>query len=297
MGRIPKRDAGKRGSKRQAAPDYELVDAALRAYLKDGKSKSVSWIKHPNNLISVVAITISILGVMYGFYKDHRDSINRDQQSLSSIVSDLNKLDEEQANAAGGGSGELGRIIANRRLSLLADADRLTGNLGAHAPRAQLAVLGAAYVQDGEVEKAIKYFKLVTEEPATPYMRISAWRSLAYVYESLGPKNDAQVRDAFKNAVGVAPDATDPTTVNQVVQIYLNASDFEYKNGRLPEAFEQIALAKAMAAHITCAMGGATLARMIDANLVGKQMAFGVGFNPAIAIPQAVRDRLSASSC
>jgi hypothetical protein len=77
----------------------EKLKEALQLYV-DIASKdlvdSKSWIRQPNNLISVVAICISILGVIYGFYKDIVETNDKNLQELSNIVSDLTKLDADQ---------------------------------------------------------------------------------------------------------------------------------------------------------------------------------------------------------
>src|ERR1700674_4905955 len=110
--------------------DAALVNAALEAYLKSEPGKPDTWIRHPNNLISVVAIVLSILGVVYGFYKDWKDSIDRNLQALTTITTDLAKLDTEYFLAAGQSAREnrqeqdrlleIGRSLASRRWALLA---------------------------------------------------------------------------------------------------------------------------------------------------------------------------------
>ncbi len=78
--------------------DQPLVAEALELYVKKASkdlADSKPWISQPNNLISVVAIFISVLGVVYGFYKDHVDSVDKNLQALSATVSDLTKLDTD----------------------------------------------------------------------------------------------------------------------------------------------------------------------------------------------------------
>ena len=53
--------------------DPILINQALRFFVKKVRRDlegERSWIRQPNNLISLVAIVISITGVVYGFYKD-----------------------------------------------------------------------------------------------------------------------------------------------------------------------------------------------------------------------------------
>ncbi len=83
---------------------------------------------------------------------------------------------------------DYGRVINNRRLALLTEADRLTDDLGGDAPPAQLAVLGAAFAQNLDYAKAEKYFSKTTDAKNPIPQRVAGLRSLAILDYERGPK-------------------------------------------------------------------------------------------------------------
>jgi hypothetical protein len=173
-----------------------MLGEALDLYIQKIKrenNESRSWIRQPNNLISVVAIVLSLVSLGYALLKDHYDGIDKNLQSLSTAVADLTKLDSDVLTATLTDPqrlAALGLVINNRRIALLAEADRLIGDLRDRAPVAQLAVLGPAYVQVNEYMKAIKYFSMTAERASSPTLQSEAWRSMALAYEYMGSDYD-----------------------------------------------------------------------------------------------------------
>ena len=75
-----------------------LLGQALSLYIQKIKrenKESRSWKWQPNNPISVVAIVLSLVSLGYGLLKDHYDGIDNNFQSLSTVVTDLTKLDSD----------------------------------------------------------------------------------------------------------------------------------------------------------------------------------------------------------
>ena len=151
----------------------ELLGEALGLYVQKTRSEneeSRSWIRQPNNFISAVAIVLSLVSLGYGLLKDHFDGIDKNLQYLSTVVEDLTKLDSDILTAKLNdpqGLAAFGIVLNNRRVALLAEADRLITDLGNRVPVAQLAVLGPEYVQLEEYTKAIQYFSLTAERASS----------------------------------------------------------------------------------------------------------------------------------
>ena len=96
---------------------------------------------------------------------------------------------------------EFGRVSANRRLTLLAEADRLTGELKKKAPPNQLAVLGASFAEIYDYDKAEKYFRMMTDEKNPVSLRVSGLKSIALVEFQKGLASYATSRESISKSV------------------------------------------------------------------------------------------------
>ena len=235
-----------------------LLGEALDLYIQKIKrenEESRSWIKQPNNLISVVAIVLSLLSLGYALLKDHYDGIDKNLQSLSTTVADLTKLDSDVLTATLTDPQRLtalSLVINNRRVALLSEADRLISDLGERAPVAQLAVLGPACVQINEYTKAIKYFSITAERASSPILRSEAWRSMALAYEFMGSDYKRNVRDAFARAAQVFPDPKDIGSIVLVTTIYGQWAQFEAAHANFADALSRFADARRFAMKLPC---------------------------------------------
>jgi hypothetical protein len=146
----------------------------------------------------------------------------------------------------------LGRVVNNRRIALLAEADRLIGDLGKRVPVAQLAVLGPAYVQVNEYKKAIEYFSMTASRSLSPTLQSEAWRSMAVAYGYMGPTYDKDVRDAFTRAAQVFPDPQDIGSIILVSTIYEQWAQFEASGANYADALSRFADARRFATKLPC---------------------------------------------
>jgi hypothetical protein len=232
----------------------EALDLYIQKINRENK-ESRSWIRQPNNLISVVAIVLSLASLGWTLWKDHYDGIDKNLQSLSTAVADLTKLDSDVLTATMTDPqrvAALGLVINNRRVALLAEADRLIGDLGDRAPVAQLAVLGPAYAQVNEYTKAIKYFSITAERASSLTLRSEAWRSMALAYEYMGSDYDRNVRDAFARAAQVSPDPKEIGSIAVVTKIYDQWAQFEAGRGNYADALSRFADARRFAMKLPC---------------------------------------------
>jgi hypothetical protein len=238
----------------------QLIDDALRLYIGKSQRENTedkSWIRQPNNFISAVAIVISLLSVAYGFIKDYYDGIDKNLQSLSAAVSDLTKIDTDTLAAATTNTdpaalSNIELVLNNRRIALLAEADRLIAQLGKRAPRTQLAVLGPAYVQVNDYATATKYFLLLTDPSEAPTLRLEAWRSLAATYIIEGRDYYDKARDAFRNAAGVFPKPTDVGSLMLAMNVYEQWAQFELVTSNFQSALQQFENARQLGAQLPC---------------------------------------------
>jgi tetratricopeptide (TPR) repeat protein len=247
-----------------------LLNSALALYVDKTQRElenSKSWIREPSNFISVVAFLISVASAIYGVTKDWRDSIDKDLQSLSAIVAQLTQLDAEVfrtiAAASPGGSTGMSqqalqayeRSMNNRRLVLLADVDRLTDGLGDRAPRAQLAVLGTAFAQLSDYDRARKYFALMTSAPASPTLQLTAWKSLALVDVYRGPQFYDLARSEFGNALKAVPNPEDVVSIQLVIDVQQNWAQFEFGAQNQAAGVEHLINARLLSAKLPCDSG------------------------------------------
>jgi tetratricopeptide (TPR) repeat protein len=254
--------------------DPALVNAALAAYLKSEPGKPDAWIRHPNNLISVVAIVLSILGVVYGFYKDRKDSIDRNLQALTTITIELAKLNTEYYSTARRSPrenedererlGEVWRSLASRRLALLAQADRLIAELGDRVPSGQLSVLGVAFDQAYELDKALQYFEKTTTPSNSTVLRMLGWRSIGVVNIKRGPNFYPAAREAFSKAIHVVPELNDYGPVQASFEVFEDWSGFEIQQKNYREAIRILLQGKEQVRRYACEINEPELLTWFD---------------------------------
>ena len=119
------------------------------------------------------------------------------------------------------------RVFGNRRVALLAEADRLINSLGIRAPTSQLAVLAAAYAQNADYEKAERYFRMVVEGTSPAVMQIAGWKSLGILYFNRGPAYYGKARDAFESGERISPNSQDLGYINSLLSLYQARAEFE----------------------------------------------------------------------
>ena len=254
--------------------DAALVNAALKAYLTSNPGKSQTWIRHPNNLISVVAIVLSVLGVVYGFYKDWRDSIDRNLQALTGITTDLAKLNTEYFATTGQSAredgkeqyrlGEIARSLASRRFALLAQADRLTAELGDKVPGGQLSVLGVAFDEAYEFDKAVQYFEKTTTPSNSTILRVLGWRSIGLVNIKRGSHFYQAAREAFYKAINVAPELEDYVSAHASLEVYEQWSQFELDLKKDREAIQILLQGRERISRYSCQANMPDILAMFD---------------------------------
>jgi tetratricopeptide (TPR) repeat protein len=266
--------------------DAALVNAALEAYLKSEPGKPDTWIRHPNNLISVVAIVLSILGVVYGFYKDWKDSIDRNLQALTTITTDLAKLDTEYFLAAGQSAREnrqeQDRLLEIGRWALLAQADRLTAELGERVPSGQSAVLGVAFQQMGQLDKAVEYLEKITTPPNSTVVRMIGWRSIGLINTKGGPDFHQAAREAFYKAIHVVPELKDYGPVHASLEVYEQWSGFELGLKNYREAIRILVQGKEQVRRSACQANEPEILAWFD-NLIQSELETVKAGDPATA--------------
>ena len=279
----------------------KLVNASLQAYLKHNPG-TTSWIKQPNNLISVVAISLSILGVVYGFYKDWKDTINKNKQALAAIITDLTKLDTDffsignqpTKNIATAGvqpgnqptpvvaNGfidaqaeqvrltEYRRTLTNRRLVLLAEADRLTDELGEGIPLNELMVLAVSFGQVAQYEKAVRYFEKVTTQSTSRVAQLTGWRAIGLVNAQRGPEFIEATRTAFSKASQAIPESKDAVAMYGIIEAYQPWADFEFGINNYRVSVELLLRAKHQLVEFPCQAGKSKLLTLLDNEIQSK---------------------------
>lgn len=245
----------------------DLIPEALRLFIDKTRRENLetrSWIRQPNNLISVVAIVLSLLSVAYQIYRDWSDAINSDLASLSKIVSDVTQLDS-QLLAATTITDNLQTAINNRRVVLLAEADRLINKLGDRVPKAQLAVLGPEYADINDFTTAIKYLQVLTSPTSPRTEQLEAWRSIGILKYEEGPAALDGARKAFDQAAKVWPDPRDVGSITLELSVYEQWGNLELGLQSYPEAFQHLLNARLLVNRLPCTSGGGAIATRIDA--------------------------------
>lgn len=252
----------------------ELLDAYLRKSLAEMVSKA--WLSEPNNLISAVAIVISIFGVIYGFLKDRKDMTDRDLAALTAIINDVTKLDTDVYTATLQAHSDSTPLqlqnylttIGNRKEALLAEADRLTISLGEKIPSSQLAVLGASYFQVGQFEKAKMCFGAITGAKSSNRQRINGWRSIATTNYIQGPTFYKDAQMAYANAALVDPNAADQMSVQDNIRVLREWGQFEISTQAVHAGVLHLLAARQIVKRLPCQKGYVAFAAKADEELL-----------------------------
>ncbi len=254
------------GSEDEDAVNSGLIREALTLYIDKTRRDEVetrSWIRQPNNFISVVAIVLSLAGVVYQFAKDRVDGIDQDLASVSQIASELAQMDGQLLSATNV-SQDAQLAMNNRRVVLLAEADRLINDLGNRVPTAQLAVLAPEYADIGDANTALKYLRLLTDPPASQTERLEAWRSIGVLlsYEGPGSLNDS--RSAFQQAAAVFQNPTDIGSIGLEITVHEQWSAVEAQTSNYFAAATQISDARFLLDKFACIPARAPIVERVD---------------------------------
>jgi tetratricopeptide (TPR) repeat protein len=237
----------------------ELTHQALRLFIEKTRRENAetrSWIKQPNNLISVVAIVLSLYIAFHQIRKEHADSINQDLASFSKVASDLTQLDYQSATTANA-TEDYWTIVNNRRAVLLAEADLLLKELDAErasskVPPAQLAALGPEYAKIGDSSTAMKYFQLLAQTSSSPTEKLDALRSIAVLYADEGTDKFEDARKAFAQAANIYPDPKDIYTIGLELQVNEQWANFDSATQNYEAGFQHLEVARSLANRYPC---------------------------------------------
>lgn len=216
--------------------DRNLIRDALHLYTDKTRkelSERKSWVRQPNNLISVVAIVLSLLSIFYQMRKDHNDSVAKATQSLLAAISSLSDLEREVALAnANGTGGAIARYAQNKRFVLLAQASQLIAQLGSNTPTAQLYILGSPYEELQDFDNAIKYLRYMTLPSMPKIHQLGGWRSIGNDYFLQGPTSWENGRDAFRRAAHIFDPPRNDGEIFTTVEVYEQwaAAELRYQN-------------------------------------------------------------------
>jgi hypothetical protein len=231
---------------------------ALRLYIETTRRQNAegkSWIRQPNNFISAVAIILSLLSIGYQVLKDRNDGIDKNLAALSAIVSELTKMDSDMLTTSIKDPQLLDNLsiyVTNRRVALLAEADRLIESLGKRAPHAQLAVLGPEYLQIYDYKTGVKYLRMMTVPPSAEPEQLGAWRSLGIAYFSQGAASLGDARDAFQHAVEIYPEPHDVGSIVMELAVHEQWAQLELTSSHYSQATEQFGDALKLSYELPC---------------------------------------------
>ena len=255
----------------QVTATVPLTSQALRLFIEKTQRENAetrSWVRQPNNLISVVAIVLSLWGFFHQIRKEQEDGINQDLASLSKIASDLTELSYQSATATN--ITDDYRIFANnRRAVLLAEADRLIKELGNRVPVAQLGALGPEYAQIGDRSPAIKYFQLQVQTSSSPTEQLDALRSIATLYAEQGPDHYEDARKTFAQAANIFPDPSDMYAIGLELQVHEQWATFETATQNYEVGFQHLEIARSLANRFPCVPVRSAVVARLDAESQG----------------------------
>ena len=155
--------------------------------------KRRAWFLTPSNLISLlaVAITVAIFVTTYG--SGAKEALFRKQQQFSQLINQISALDSEVAQVYRSDILPLARVqalaaISHRRLALVNQAEALLTDVEHRASKSNLALLAPIYAGVGRFDKAEEYFRgVATDQSEQAVARIMAWRALVMLYGYMGP--------------------------------------------------------------------------------------------------------------
>jgi len=240
-----------------AAPLPDQGSLAERIARLEALAESDTRAWKPSNVLSAVAIVVSLL---FGGISIYRDSIGARWgavRELGQTIENLTSVEKEIARVAANAYDDPAEYqaaisLANRRLALLESANRLVERLGDEVTGPELAILGASYSQVNEYERAEDYFRRLGELGASPTLQAAGWRSLGNHLAAQGVHRFGEAREAFRKSVVVL--AQDQNVSASLVSaenlVYWGQAAQAY--GFLPEAMKQYLDARDLYARLPC---------------------------------------------
>ncbi len=308
--------------------DGDLLNDALRVYIEETSQKSEKskpWLKEPSNLISLIAVFLTVIGVLYGFFKDRVDSEDKNLQALSLLTLELTKLDSDQVNVILSsirfinalpasetlrsgpvsprnavarqeeqGVNEWKRFANNRRLALLAEADRLTSELGKKTPVNQLMVLATEFQQIYDFEKAHKYFIQATGVTSL-ITQSMAWKSAGIVSTLRGGEFYEVARREFQMASELLAQSSSYSLISLAVGVEQAWAHSEFQRNDLNASLERLIYAKHLSLKIPCVAGRPLVSGPVDGDIemlleTAKKNSFEVGKDILIKVSELPTD-------
>ncbi len=248
--------------------DYETQEGKINSKMNefDGRLKTIQarldvlevpeWRKI-TTWVSIAALAISASIAAFTVWNELETGLKSDQDQLSNIVSQLTEIDLAQAELLASteniaATRNAGISLSNQRVVLLHAADRVVERLDDTVSPQELAILGAAYYQSSQLDRAQFYWELLARKARTRSDKASAWRSLGNLYFIKGEAHVADARSAFSEAFDALKNPESLYDVNGSIEILNQWAANEAAHGNSQQALEVIKKGEALLEVLPC---------------------------------------------
>lgn len=172
------------------------------------------WFRTSSNLISLFAVAVSVAIFVTTFLSGSKETQFQKLQQFGQVI--------DQISALGGKEVDVYRMdlppairagafmmIANRRVALLNQADRLLADVGDdQVSKLDLALLAPAYLSIGRQKDAEKYYLALAHAKEEPLLvQVMGWRSLIALYSHFGREHLGDAREAAEQGLALIKNA------------------------------------------------------------------------------------------
>ena len=222
------------------------------------------WISTPSNVISLLAVLVTVFIFIVTFILGQREDKARKLQEVGQLIDQISTLAGEEIELYNSSMPQLLRAnalisISNRRNVLIDQVDSLLPDIKDNMSKMALAMLAISYASAGLFEKAEEYLlNLANAEHERQALRVMAWRSLVGIYGQWGTGRISDAENAAKRGMELINKKTqDPILRNELVSIPYTLASAQLFSKQYDDAFRSLLEAEQNAWKLPC--GGARL--------------------------------------
>lgn len=238
-------------------------------------TKQRRWFHAPSNVLSLVAVVVTIVLFVVTLVMGAAEDRARKQQEIAQLVDQISALQTEEVDLYSAAvpmnvrSGAL-MSIANRRHTLINQAESLLADVEDELSKLDLALLATTYVSAGLVKPAERRFlDLANAEEERLAMRVMSWRSLVGIY---GLREDRlqDAEDAARAGLELArTDEDDIALRTELVLIPLALANTLTASRRYDDALQQLVAAERDAWKLQCGSSRQELLAVVQSEIAG----------------------------
>lgn len=243
---------------------------------RDLAKHSMPWFRTPSNIISIVAVVVSVSIFSITYWSGKQETQFQKLQQIGQLIDQITALTNQETDLHRSNLMHSERVraymaIGNRRTALLNQLDRLLADVDVDSvSKLDLAVLSEAYYNVGRYNEAEAHLEnFAKDEGNLLVQRVAMWRSLIGLYGYLGPEHVEDAKRAAEQGLALA-ESEKSNMALQIESIFIPYSlAFNLSMARrYDEAFNQLLEAERNAWAMPCLTNRQGFLTMVDTEIL-----------------------------